>query len=61
VKSINADSDKRVVIVTGLTSGISRGEAELLLPGDCRIVFNSRIDEKVGESIAAHGGMRLVV
>jgi ketoreductase RED2 len=45
--------DKRVVIVTGSTSGIGRGVAELLLSRGWRVVINSRSDDEVGESMAA--------
>jgi ketoreductase RED2 len=46
-------TDKRVVIVTGSTSGIGRGVAELLLSKGWRVVINSRSDEEVGASMAA--------
>ncbi len=46
-------ADKRVVVVTGSTSGIGRGVAELLLSRGWRVVINSRSDDEVGESMAA--------
>ena len=46
-------ADKRVAIVTGSTSGIGRGVAELLLSRGWRVVINSRSDDEVGESMAA--------
>lgn len=45
--------DKRVAIVTGSTSGIGRGVAELLLSRGWRVVVNSLSDDEVGESMAA--------
>jgi len=45
--------DKRVVIVTGSTSGIGRGIAGLLLSCGWRVVINSLGDEEIGASMAA--------
>ena len=50
---MDANSDKPVVIVTGSTSGIGRGVAELLLSKGWRVVVNSRSDQEVGEGMAA--------
>ena len=50
---MDTNSDKRVVIVTGSTSGIGRGVAELLLSKGWRVVVNSRSDQEVGEGMAA--------
>jgi NAD(P)-dependent dehydrogenase (short-subunit alcohol dehydrogenase family) len=52
---MEADTDKRVVIVTGSTSGIGRGVAELLLSRGWRVVVNSRSDEEVGASDPRRG------
>ena len=48
-----SNADKRVVIVTGSTSGIGRGVAELLLSRGWRVVVNSLSDDETGESMAA--------
>ena len=51
-----SNADKRVVIVTGSTSGIGRGVAELLLSRGWRVVVNSLSDDETGESMAASSG-----
>lgn len=50
---MESGDNKRVVIVTGSTSGIGRGIAELLLSRGWRVVVNSLGDEEIGVSMAA--------
>ena len=50
---MESGDNKRVVIVTGSTSGIGRGIAELLFSCGWRVVVNSLGDEEIGVSMAA--------
>jgi len=49
---MESSADKRVVIVTGSTSGIGRGVAELLLSRGWKVVLNSLTDDGVGTAMA---------
>jgi len=51
---MDGGADKRVVIVTGSTSGIGRGVAELCFTRGWRVVINSLTDDGVGTAMVEH-------